>query len=158
MKATENKTEMTLQSVMEQHPRLSLKRICDEAKLCYQYLLKAGKQPIAGQAYDPTATNYAAMDAIIKKRGVDLSAFDWDSIEATIQIVEPINKPEDFTVGTEFKLRGDTTVFTTVFTTETHIVFMARFGTQPRVMSWDTFQHQSPRITDRVVEEEEAQA
>lgn len=145
-----------LQEIMSAFPRLSLKRICDETGLCYQYLLKAGKQPIAGQAYDPTATNYAAMNAIIEKRGIDLSAFDWASIEATIQIVEPVNKPADFTIGTEFKLRGDTTTFTTVFTTETHIVFMARFGTQPRVMNWDTFQHQSPRITDRTVEEAQA--
>ncbi len=142
----------SIKSIMEAYPRLSLRCICNETGLCYQYLLKAGKQPIAGAPYDPTATNYVAMDTIIAKKGLDLASFDWAAIEATIAVVEPINKPEDFHLGTEFKLRNDATIYSTVFTTETHIVFMPIDGTQPRVMNWDTFQHQSPRIINQKVE------
>lgn len=143
----------SIEDIMKAFPRLSLRRICDETGLCYQYLLKAGKQPIAGATYDPTATNYAAMDAIIAKKGLDISNYDWAAIEATIAIVEPINKPAEFKAGiTEFKLRNDATIYAAIFTTETHIVFMPVDGTQPRVMNWDTFQHQSPRIINKEAE------
>lgn len=137
----------TLKEIKTMYPRLSLRRICEETQLCYQYLLKASKQPIAKQAYDPTATNYEAMNAIIAKKGIDLDSFAWSEIEASIKVVEPISKPNEFVGGeTEFKLRVDDTIYLTMFTTETHIVFMPVGETQPRVMNWDTFLHQSPRV------------
>lgn len=151
---TQNIAEVrtSIEDVMKAYPRLSLRRICDETGLCYQYLLKAGKQPIAGATYDPTATNYAAMDTIIAKKGLDIASFDWAAIEATIAVVTPINKPEDFHLDTEFKLRNDPTIYSIIFTTETHVVFMPVNDTQPRVMNWDTFQHQSPRIISQEAE------
>lgn len=136
----------TIQEVMSAYPRLSLKRVCDEAGLCYQYVLKASKQPIANQTYDPTATNWSAIEAIRAKKEIDLTAIDWNAVNDSIVVFTPVNKPEDFKPDTYFSLRKDDLTYRVLLTTETHIVFMDVDGTQPRVMNWDTFQHQSPRI------------
>lgn len=139
----------TIETIRTNYPKLSLKAICEAAGLCYQYVLKASKQPIAGQAYDPEAVNYEAIAKIVERKGCDLDAIDWASLESQVKVVTPINKVEDFIVGTEFTLREveekKGTIYTTVYTTETHIVFLAVDNTQPRVMNWDTFVHQSPR-------------
>lgn len=146
-----NETITTIESVRATYPRISLKRICDELGLCYQYVLKASKQPIPGQAYDPSAINYQAIEKIVANKKADVSSVDWAAIEASTKVVEPINKPEDFQVGTSFTLRGNDSVWTVVYQTITHVVFVADADTQPRVMNWDTFQHQSPRIINMEV-------
>lgn len=140
----------TIETIRTNYPKLSLKSICEAAGLCYQYVLKASKQPIAGQAYDPEAINYGAIAKIVERKNVDLDAIDWADLESQIKVVTPISKIEDFAVGVEFMLREAAekkgTLYTTVYTTETHIVFLSVGNTQPRVMNWDTFVHQSPRI------------
>ena len=138
-------------SVLEANSKISLKRFCEELGLCYQYVLKASKQPEANVPYDPKATNYAAIDRIIAKKEIDLASIDWEAVSESIADFVPVNKPEDFQVGVAFRIREpktteDTILYTVQLTTETHIVFMDIKGTQPRVMNWDTFLHQSPRI------------
>ena len=142
---------LSINEIKNTYPELSLKKICDETKVCYQYVLKASKQPIPNQAYDATAFNFEAVQKIFDKKEIDLSAYDWDQINANQKVFEPINKPEDFSAEdqTVFKIRNDTTTYKTIYTTESHIVFIAEdpnVSTQPRVMNWDTFLHQSPRI------------
>ena len=141
---------LTINEIKNTYPKLSLKKICDETKVCYQYVLKASKQPIENQPYDATAFNYEAVQKIFDKKEIDLSAYNWEQINAEQKVFEPINKPEDFTCNTTFfKIRNVETIYVTVYTTESHIVFVPASrseGTQPRVMSWDTFLHQSPRI------------
>ena len=141
----------TIKELKSTYPKLSLKKICDETKMCYQYVLKASKQPIENQPYDATAFNYEAVQKIFDKKEVDLDKFDWETIAAEQRTFEPINKPEEFAVDkqTQFKIRNDNTIYKTIYTTESHIVFIAEdpeISTQPRVMNWDTFLHQSPRI------------
>lgn len=142
---------LTINEIRNTYPKLSLKKICDETKVCYQYVLKASKQPIENQPYDATAFNYEAVQKIFDKKEIDLSSYNWDQINAAQKIFEPINKPEDFSVEkqTTFKIRNDAVTYKVIYTTESHIVFIAvssEVSTQPRVMNWDTFLHQSPRI------------
>ncbi len=156
-------TNNTIQNIRTNYPKLSLKAICEQANLCYQYVLKASKQPIAGKAYDPNEVNWNAVDAIVARKGVDLTSIDWQALEDAVKVVTPINKPEDFVAGTEFTLREASDdkkgrVYSILVTTATHLVFMACDSTQPRVMNWDTFEHQSPRIVNTKKKKEGEQA
>ena len=141
---------MNIKELREEYPNVSLKRICEEAGLCYQYILKASKQPIPNQTYDATAFNYEAVQKIIDRKEIKLEDIDWKVINDSIKTYEPINQPEEFdaTQQTNFKLRISDEVYKVVYTTITHIVFVSinEDNTQPRVMNWDTFLHQSPRI------------
>lgn len=137
------------EQLFKEYPTLSLKKVCDTLGLCYQYVLKASKQPKAGEQYDPSAVNYEAIDNIVSKKSINLADTDWDEIVATIKVFEPVNKPEDFELGVRFKIRGEENPMEVVYLTETHIVFKDTQGTQPRVMNWDTFLHQSPRIISK---------
>ena len=146
---------MTIKEIKTNYTKLSLKKICDETKVCYQYVLKASKKPIENQPYDATAFNYDEVQKIFDKKGINLDNYDWSQINSEQKVFEPINKPEDFDSNpnnpTFFKIRNDNTYYVTIYTTETHIVFLPASkseGTQPRVMNWDTFLHQSPRITN----------
>ena len=141
----------TFETIRTNYPKLSLKAICEATGLCYQYVLKASKQPILGKSYDPEEVNYEAINKIVERKEVDLDAIDWEALEASIKSTVPVSKPEDFTPGVEFTLREveekKGIVYSVLLTTESHVVFMAADSTQPRVMNWDTFAHQSPRIT-----------
>lgn len=142
----------TLKNLMEKHPKLSLKRICDETGLCYQYVLKASKQPITGKAYDPNEFNYAAAQKIIEKRELDLNKFDWAKIEESVKTFEPISEIKEFIVGAQFKMRAAQDLCEIVYLNAdeagnvTEVVFIDRTTAKCRVMNVDTFAHQSPRI------------
>ena len=137
---------MKTKELFTNFPKLSLKRICDELNICYQYVLKASKKPIPNEPYDPSSTNYDEIDKILDRKQINLDDYDWKSIEDSIKVYEPINKVEDFDIDTEFKMRGSDDYYKVIYKTETHIVFIQIDSTQPRVMNWDTFLHQSPRI------------
>ena len=157
-------TRTSFKDISVAYPGISLKRLCETAGLCYQYVLKASKQPIEGEAYDAASFNYDAVQRICDKHAdLDLSAFDWASVEAEAlqaKSAQPrVSAVEDFTVGMEFKLREPkgtegTPIYRVVYTTTTHVVCQYIDDTQPRVMHWDTFMHQSPRILPK--EEEQA--
>lgn len=146
-------TDTTFQTIKNTYPKLSLKKICEVTNVCYQYVLKSSKKPIPNTPYDPTSINYEEVNKIFERKGIDLSTYDWEKIESEIQTIVPINKIEDFTIDTEFTLRETEdkkgTIYRVLYTTETHIVFMSLESTQPRVMNWDTFVHQSPRIINK---------
>ena len=148
----------TIKELRNTYPTISLKRICDETKVCYQYALKASKQPIPNQTYDATAFNYAAVQKIFDRKEIALEDYDWSAINQSIKVATPINKPEDFAVNTTFKIRNEEETFKVIYTTPSHIVFISTNpdNTQPRVMNWDTFSHQSPRIISTATQEEEA--
>lgn len=145
----------TIETLFQAYKRLNLKKVCDTLGLCYQYVFKASKQPIEGKPYDSAATNYEAIDRILAKKGIILSDTDWAAVEATVQVFEPINKPEDFIVNeTFFKIRGLNDISQVIYKTDEYIVFVPQIlddeanvvPGKPRVMNWDTFLHQSPRI------------
>lgn len=141
---------MKFETIKTNYPKLSLKKICEVTNVCYQYVLKSSKKPIPNKPYDPTEINFEEVDKIFERKGVDLSSFDWKSLEDEIVTIIPINKIEDFKVDVEFTLRETEekkgTIYRVIYTTESHVVFMSKESTQPRVMNWDTFIHQSPRI------------
>ena len=138
----------TIKEIRETYPTISLKRICEETHLCYQYILKASKQPIPNQTYDASAFNYAAVNSIIEKKNVDFDSINWEEIAQSIKVTTPLSKQEEFKLDVTFKIRTEDTLYKVIYTTPTHIVFIAAAptSTQPRVMNWDTFLHQSPRI------------
>lgn len=135
----------TLEQIMNQNQKLSLRRICEETGACYQYCLKASKKPIANQVYDPSAFNYDEVETLLRKK-VDIDTIDWTAIADSVKTAEPVNQPEEFQVGITFQLRNDEDLYEVVWTTDTHIVFQSVNDTQPRVMNYGTFLHQSPRI------------
>jgi hypothetical protein len=144
----------SINEIRSSYPTVSLKRICDELGLCYQYVLKASKQPIAGAAYDPDAFNDEAVAKIVERKGADTDSIDWAAIAAEAKATAPVGKPEDFTVGTNFKLReskerqeqGLTPTYAVLAALDSYVVFVdTEHDVAPRVMNWDTFLHQSPR-------------
>lgn len=141
---------MKFEELKNSYPKLSLKKICEVTNVCYQYVLKASKKPIPNKPYDPTEINYEEVDKIFERKNVHLEEYDWKSIEESIKTLVPVSQIEDFKVDVEFTLREveekKGTIYRVIFTTESHIVFMSNESTQPRVMNWDTFVHQSPRI------------
>ena len=157
----------TIKTLLDNNASLSLKRICETAGLCYQYVLKASKQPIADKPYNPTDFNDDAVMKIVERRGVNLDEFDWNKITAEIAIRVPAQTREDFPVGTLFKMRGtkrsdETTpeaMYKIVYSTDFQTVFQCEtMGEQYgmlRVMNWDTFFHQSPRKTTATASDEE---
>ena len=141
----------SLETIKTNYPKLSLKKICEVTNVCYQYALKSSKKPIPNKLYNPTDFNYEEVDKIFERKNINLEDYDWRSIEDEIITIVPINKIEDFEIGVEFTLRETSedkngVVYEVIYTTETHIVFKAVSSTQPRVMNYDTFVHQSPRI------------
>lgn len=141
----------TIETIRTNYPKLSLKKICEVTGVCYQYVLKASKKPRAGVVYDADFFNCDEVDKIFERKNVNFDDYDWQKIESEIAIVAPINMIEDFKIGVEFNLRESCEdkvgcVYEVIYTTETHIVFKAAASTQPRVMNFDTFIHQSPRL------------
>lgn len=156
----------TIKTLLDNNASLSLKRICETAGLCYQYVLKASKQPIPNTPYDPEGFNDDAVMKIVERRKVNLDDFDWNKITAEIAVRVPAQTREDFPVDTLFKMRGtkrsdETTpdaLYKVVYSTEFQVVFQCEtMGEQYgmlRVMNWDTFFHQSPRKTTATASDE----
>lgn len=123
---------------------LSLRKISVSLGLTYNMLLKASKQPQEGQVYDPNAINYEAVEQYMRKKlGEQFETINWDELAAASTVVR-VEKPS-YEVGALLKLRGDDRIYKVEMTTPTHIVIMEVDGTQPRVFSWPTFEHQGPR-------------
>lgn len=135
----------SLATIFEEHPNLSLRKLAEATGVNYNMLLKAGKKPVAGQLYDPTLINYAEVEAYVRKKSeTPMDSLNWEEIEAAsapVRTREAIN----WEIGDKLKIRQDDNVYQVFMTTETHIVIMALEGTQPRVFSWATFEHQGPK-------------
>lgn len=131
---------------------LSLRKLAEYVDVNYNSLLKAAKKPIVGEVYDPAAVNYDEIETYLRKRDVDVDNLNWGEISELSQSASSTRKKEDINwqPGMKFTLRGtiETAIFEVIFVTTSHIVFMEVGGTQPRVMSWNTFDHQTPRKAD----------
>lgn len=173
----------TISELRKEYPNLSLKKICETLGLCYQYVLKASKQPKAGEVYDPiNGFNDEAVNAIIERKGVNLEStvvdgestpIDWDAIAAECAAARSSRGSsaltmDSFIPGILFTLRntGDDVTYEVIYKSETHIVFIAKVSltssnlenyeeliNTPRVMNFSTFLHQTPRI---ITKEEQA--
>ena len=152
-----------LKEAMESHPNVSLRKLANACEVSYGWILKKSKEPIPGMAYDPEAVNYEAVAATFAKKGIDLSALDWDTLnEAVLKRGVQLTKNMDaFQVGQKVYLREDnTTPFEICYKTDTHIVIMKEGTTEPRAWRHGTFLMKGPvfepRTVDTLEESEEA--
>lgn len=148
MKKNVNTVEITgiVEEKMTSVENLSLRKLAMYLEVNYNMLLKAGKQPKAGEVYNPELLNYDAIEAYLRKKmGDAFDGIDWnEAAECTIQT--RTKEAITWEVGSKLKIRGDESVYQVMIATATHVCIMAVDGTQPRVFSWNTFEHQTPRL------------
>ena len=142
----------TLESLMNQYPNASLRKLALATEVAYGWLLKKSKEPIPGVAYDPTAINYDAVQAVFEKKSIALAELDWNALnEATVRAGGLLTKDMDaYEVGKKVWLREDNvTPFEILYKTGTHIVIMKEGSTEPRSWSHATFLMKGPAFQPR---------
>jgi hypothetical protein len=147
---------MNTKQLFEQFSKLSLKRVCDTVNVCYQYALKLSKSPIKGEVYDASKINYDELDRMFSRKNINLDEYDWKTINDETIVHEPINPLTDFEVGVEFTIRNVQSYCQIVFINRNdeddsiiELIFKDYDTNKCRVMSADTFMHQSPRILSK---------
>lgn len=138
--ATTNTT--SLQSLFETYPNASLRKLAHATGVNYGVLLKKSKDPIPGEAYDPEATNWKALEDKLTSKGIDWTTLDWVAMNAgpnrqgsTLQ--KDIGA---FKVGDKVYLRrNNTTPYEILYKTDTHIVIMLEGSTEPQAWANNTF-------------------
>lgn len=150
----------TLKEQFELHKNVSLRKVAQAIGLNYQTMLKASKQPIVGQPYNPDELNYGAVAQYIAKRDDAVEAFeeiDWPAMDASAQagrqaqLSKDINDPM-FEVGKQVYLRTNPTVpYNIIFKTGTHIVLMLEGTEEPISWSHSTFFFKGPQAEPRTV-------
>lgn len=142
-----------LKSLMEQYPNVSLRKLALSLELSYGWILKCAKKPIAGEAYDPDAINYAEVAKTFARKGIDLTALDWESLNESTQTSRGVLLTKDmsaFEAGQKIYLREDNEVpFDICYKTDTHIVIMKEGSTEPRAWSHSTFLMKGPVFEPR---------
>lgn len=133
---------LTLKDYFEKYPNASLRKLAQATTINYGVLLKKSKDPIPGEAYDPEATNWAALEEKLASKGVDYTALDWDALNAGpnrkgASLQKDI---ESFKVGDKVYLRRDnTTPYEILYKTETHVVIMKVGTSEPQAWANNTF-------------------
>ena len=159
-----NTTNTSLQAYFEAYPNASLRKLAHATGVNYGVLLKKSKDPIPGEAYDPEATNWKALEDKLISKGVDWSDLDWDALNAgpnrqgaTLQ-----KNIDAFNVGDKVYLRkNNTTPYEILYKTATHIVIMLEGTSEPQAWANNTFLINGPVFEPRAekskkVEVEEA--
>lgn len=162
--ATNNKFEDSLQSLFEAYPNASLRKLAHATGVNYGVLLKKSKDPIPGEAYDPEATNWKALEDKLTSKGIDWTTLDWVALNAgpnrqgaTLQ-----KSIDAFNVGDKVYLRkNNTTPYEILYKTATHIVIMLEGTSEPQAWANNTFLINGPVFQPRAekskkVEVEEA--
>ena len=150
----------TLQTYFEQYPNASIRKLAAATNINYGILLKKSKEPIAGEAYDPEATNWGALEQKLTSKGIDWTNLNWDAMNegpnrkgATLQ--KDINA---YSVGTKVYLRkNNTTPYEIVYMTGTHIVIMLEGTTEPQALAHNTFLLYGPSLEPRAVKSEKVE-
>lgn len=147
----------------ELHKNVSLRRVAQAIGLNYQTMLKASKQPVVGQPYNPDELNFDAVAQYITKRDDAVEAFkeiNWLEMDSSAQqgrqsqLSKDINDPM-FDVGKQVYLRINPTVpYNIIFKTGTHIVLMLEGTEEPVSWSHNTFFFKGPQATPRTVKVE----
>lgn len=165
MKKNEIKVTVTageLRDLFERYENLSLRRLAEALELSYPMVLKASKQPVPGEAYDPEAVNYDAIAEYLSKHEATLEGIVWEDYNnpraVSSRVVKEISQ---FNVGDKVYLRKNaTTPYEIIYKTETHIVIMLEGTSQPIAWGINTFMLQGPSTQPRAekleVAEEEA--
>lgn len=157
-----------LQAYFEQYPNASLRKLAQATGVNYGVLLKKSKEPTVGEAYDPEATNWKALEDKLTSKKVDWNSLDWEAMNAGpnrhgTALQKDISA---FNVGDKVYLRRDnTTPYEILYKTETHVVIMKVGTSEPQAWANNTFLINGPVFEPRAekskkveVEVEEAQA
>lgn len=153
-------TNNSLQTYFETYPNASIRKLSTVTGINYGILLKKSKEPIAGEAYDPEATNWGALEQKLTSKGIDWTTLNWDSMNegpnrkgTTLQ--KDINA---YSVGTKVYLRkNNTTPYEIVYMTGTHIVIMLEGTTEPQALAHNTFLLYGPSFEPRAVKSEKVE-
>lgn len=132
----------TLKDYFEKYPNASLRKLAQATNINYGVLLKKSKDPIPGEAYDPEATNWAALEEKLTSKGVDWNTLNWDVLNAgPNRKGAALQKDiESFKVGDKVYLRRDnTTPYEILYKTETHVVIMKVGTSEPQAWANNTF-------------------
>ena len=136
---------MSIREAFEKYENLSIRKISESLNVNYNMMLKAGKQPMPGEVYNPELLNYTAIEVYLRKKlGDEYDDVDWEEIASTA-VITRTKESIKWSEGDLLTIRQDEHTYKVLFVTTSHIVIMAVDGTQPRVFSWNTFDHQTPR-------------
>lgn len=149
-----------LQTYFENYPNASIRKLSAATNINYGIMLKKSKEPIAGQAYDPEATNWGALEQKLTSKGIDWTTLDWDAMNegpnrkgATLQ--KDINA---YSVGTKVYLRkNNTTPYEVIYKTATHIVIMLEGSSEPQALANNTFLLYGPSLEPRAVKSDKVE-
>lgn len=145
-------TKRSLQSYFEEYPNASLRKLAAATDVNYGVLLKKSKDPIPGEAYDPDATNWAALEAKLTSKQVDWTTLDWAAMNEGPNrkggaVVKDMSR---FEVGMQVYLRRNATIpYEILYKTETHIVIMLVGTSEPQAWSNSTFLLNGPQFEPR---------
>lgn len=142
----------SLQKCFELNPNASLRKLAAATNVNYGVLLKKSKEPIPGEAYDPEATNWKALEAKLTSKGVDWNNLNWSELNAgPNRKGTALQKDIDaFKVGDKVYLRRDnTTPYEILYKTETHVVIMKVGTSEPQAWANNTFLINGPVFEPR---------
>lgn len=145
-------TSVSLQSLFEQYPNASLRKLAAATDVNYGVLLKKSKDPIPGEAYDPEATNWKALEDKLTAKGVDWATLDWEAMNAgPNRKGTALQKDiEAFKVGDKVYLRRNNSVpYEILYKTETHVVIMLEGTSEPQAWANNTFLINGPVFQPR---------
>ena len=156
MKNTNIETR-TLKELFEAYPNASLRKLAAATGINYGVLLKKSKDPIPGEAYDPEATNWSALEAKLTSKEVDWNALDWEAMnQGPNRQGSALQKDiSAFKVGDKVYLRrNNTTPYEILYKTETHIVIMLEGTSEPQAWANNTFMINGPVFEPRAKKSE----
>ena len=141
---------MTIKELFAQEENISLRKLAQAADVSYQMLLKAAKNPVAGEVYDAQAINYDEVEKLLTKH-----EFDFESIDVSVLKKEAQSKAlkfEDIDIKAQYTIRNSDDVWEVAYITSEMICL--KTGETLRAMSITTFLHQTPKVvTDNDAEE-----
>lgn len=149
---TATEARHSLKEYFEMNPNASLRKLAQATEINYGVLLKKSKDPIPGEAYDPEATNWKALEDKLTSKSIDWNTLNWVAMNAgpnrqgtTLQ-----KSVGAFKVGDKVYLRkNNDTPYEVLYKTDTHIVIMLEGSTVPQAWANETFMLNGPVFQPR---------
>ena len=151
---------LSLKDCFEKYPNASIRKLAQATSINYGILLKKSKEPIAGEAYDPEATNWQALEDKLTAKSIDWTTLDWDALntERSHRGAALVKDMCAFSVGDKVYLRkNNTTPYEILYKTQTHVVIMLEGTSEPQAWANNTFLLNGPVFQPRA-EKVEAEA
>lgn len=143
---------ISLRDYFANYPNASLRKLAAATNINYGVLLKKSKDPIPGEAYDPEATNWAALEKKLTEKGVAWQDLDWEAMNAgpNRKGSALVKDMSAFNVGDKVYLRRNNEVpYEILYKTDTHIVIMLEGTTEPQAWANNTFLINGPVFEPR---------